>query len=267
MASDAAKAIVKADMAESAKVGARGTPNFFVNGIPVRGALPFERFKPIIDAELKKANALIKKGTKLKDVYAEVMKDAGKPAAPNFKLPTAPAKPKGKVKVDDHPEDMAFGPKSAKVTIYEFSDFQCPFCTKGANVMTQLKKDYGDKIRVVFKNLPLSFHDQAELAARAAHAAGKQGKFWQMHDKLFANNRGLGPEPIKGFAKEIGLDVAKWEKDLNSPATKAKIEADKALANKVGARGTPNFYINGEHIAGAQPVGNFKTIIDKYLAK
>jgi protein-disulfide isomerase len=266
MVSDKVKAQVKKDTAEATKVGARGTPNFFVNGIPVRGALPFDRFKPTIEAELKKANALIKKGTKLKDVYAEIMKDAGK-AAPSFKLPSAPAKPKGPVKVDDHPEDMAFGPKNAKVTIYEFSDFQCPFCSKGAAVVDELKKAYGDKIRVVFKNLPLGFHQHAELAARAAHAAGQQGKFWEMHDVLFKNSRNLGEEPIKGFAKQIGLDMAKWEKDLNSPATKAKIEADKALAGKVGARGTPNFYINGEHIAGAQPVDNFKAIIDKQLKK
>ena len=184
------KDIIKADVAESAKVGARGTPNFFVNGIPVRGALPYERFKPTIEAELKKANALIKKGVKLKDVYAEVMKEAGKPA-PNFKLPNAPAKPKGPIKVDDHPEDMAFGPKNAKVTIYEFSDFECPFCSKGADTITALKKEYGDKIRVVFKNLPLSFHKNAELAARAAHAAGKQGKFWEMSAIVFKNQNYL----------------------------------------------------------------------------
>ena len=266
MESQKVKDIIKADVAESAKVGARGTPNFFVNGIPVRGALPYERFKPTIEAELKKANALIEKGVKLKDVYAEVMKEAGKPA-PNFKLPNAPVKPSGPIKVDDHPEDMAFGPKNAKVTIYEFSDFECPFCSKGADTITALKKEYGDKIRVVFKNLPLSFHKNAELAARAAHAAGKQGKFWEMHDKLFENFRTLGEDSIKGFAKDVGVDFAQWEKDLNSDSTKAKVEADKKLANKVGARGTPNFYINGEHLAGAQPIDRFKAIIDKHLKK
>jgi len=266
MNSEKVKNIVKADVAESAKVGARGTPNFFVNGIPVRGALPYARFKPTIEAELEKADALIKKGVKLKDVYAEVMKEAGKPTA-NVKRPKAPVKPEGPIKVDDHPEDMALGPKSAKVTIYEFSDFECPFCSKAADTMTALKKEYGDKIRVVFKNLPLSFHKHAELAARAAHAAGKQGKFWEMHDKLFANHRTLNEESIKGFAKEIGVNYAKWENDLNSESTKAKIEADKKLAKKVGARGTPNFYINGDHIPGAQPIDRFKAIIDKHLKK
>ena len=88
-----------------------------------------------------------------------------------------------------------------------------------------------------------------------------------MHDKLFDNFRTLGADPIKGFAKELGLDMAKWEKDLNSPSTKAKVEADKKLASKVGARGTPNFYINGEHLAGAQPIDRFKAIIDKHLKK
>jgi protein-disulfide isomerase len=88
-----------------------------------------------------------------------------------------------------------------------------------------------------------------------------------MHDKLFANFRTLGEASIKGFAKEIGVDMAKWEKDLNSDSTKAKVEADKKLANKVGARGTPNFYINGDHLAGAQPIDRFKAIIDKHLKK
>ena len=162
--------------------------------MPVRGALPFESFKTKIDAEIKKANALLKKGTKLKDVYAAIMKDAGKPVGPSFKLPTAPKKPTGPVKIADHPEDMAHGPKNAKVTIYEFSDFQCPFCSKGADAMNQVKKEFGDKVRIVFKNLPLGFHQHAEVAARAAHAAGKQGKFWEMHDVLFKNQRSLGEE-------------------------------------------------------------------------
>jgi protein-disulfide isomerase len=133
--------------------------------------------------------------------------------------------------------------------------------------MTALKKEYGDQIRVVFKNLPLSFHKHAELAARAAHAAGKQGKFWEMHDKLFANYRSLNEASIKGFAKEIGVNYAKWENDLNSESTQAKIEADKKLANKVGVRGTPNFFVNGDPIRGAQPIDRFKAIIDKHLKK
>ena len=266
MNSEKVRNIIKADVTESAKVGARGTPNFFINGIPVRGALPYERFKPIIEAELKKADLLIKKGVNLKDVYAEVMKEAGKPT-PNAKRPDTSVKPTGPVLIEDHPEDMAFGPKSAKVTIYHFSDFECPFCSKGAATMTALKQEYGDQIRVVFKNLPLSFHKHAELAARAAHAAGKQGKFWEMHDKLFANYRSLNEASIKRFAKETGVNYAKWENDLNSESTQAKIEADKKLANKVGVRGTPNFFVNGDHIRGAQPIDRFKAIIDKHLKK
>ena len=165
----------------------------------MRGVL-YERFKLTIEAELKKANDLIKKGIKIENVYAEVMKEAGKPA-PNFKLPTAPVKPAGPVKVDDHPEDMAFGPKNAKVTIYEFSDFECPFCSKGADTIDALKKEYGDKIRVVFKNrrvLP-----QGRRAAARSYAAGKQGKFWEMHDKLFDTARSE-PTPSRASPKSLG---------------------------------------------------------------
>ena len=267
-ASKAVKASVAKDQAEANKIGARGTPNFFVNGVPVRGALPFTAFKPIIDKELKKANALIAKGTPLAKVYSEVMKEAGKPVGNQAKArPNLPKLPKGPVNVKAHPNDASWGDKNAKVTIYEFSDFQCPFCGRGAKTMDEVKKAYPKNVRIVFKNLPLSFHKNAELAARAGVAANNQGKFWAMHDMMFENYKSLEAPNITRYAKEVGLNMARFEKDLNSAATRAKVEADKAEAGRVGARGTPNFYINGEHVAGARPFADFKAKIDAALAK
>jgi protein-disulfide isomerase len=267
-ASPAVKASVAKDQAEANKIGARGTPNFFVNGVPVRGALPFSAFKPIIDKEIKKADALIKKGTPLAKVYAAVMKEAGKPVGGKAKArPQRPAAPKGPVKVNNHPADATWGAKDAKVTIYEFSDFECPFCGRGAKTIDEVKKAYPKNVRVVFKNLPLSFHKNADVAARAGVAANNQGKFWAMHDKMFENYKSLEEPNLLRFAKEVGLNMAKFNKDLNSASTRSKVDADKAEAGRVGARGTPNFYINGEHIAGARPFADFKAKIDAALAK
>jgi protein-disulfide isomerase len=159
------------------------------------------------------------------------------------------------------------GPDTAKVTIVEWSEFQCPFCTRVLPTIEQLRKDYGDDLRVVFKHNPLPMHNRAMAAAKAAEAAGKQGKFWEMHDLLFANQRELTDENFEAWAKEIGLDVAKFKKDMDDPALQKKITADQQLGNKLGARGTPAFFINGRFLSGAQPVDAFKKIIDEEMKK
>jgi protein-disulfide isomerase len=158
------------------------------------------------------------------------------------------------------------GPATAPITIIEFSEFQCPFCSRVNPTMKKIQDTYGDKVRIVFKHNPLPFHKDAPLAARAANAAGKQGKFWPMHDVLFKNMKKLKPADIDGYAKGLGLDMAKFKVDVNSKEAKAAVAADMALAKKVGARGTPNFFVNGEQLTGAQPFSKFKVSIDKQLA-
>jgi protein-disulfide isomerase len=264
-ASKAVKALVAKDQAEANKVGARGTPNFFVNGVPVRGALPFRAFKPIIDKELKKANALMTGNMPLAKVYGEVMKEAGRPVGTPAKA--RPAAPEEQVNVRAHPKDASWGDKNAKVTVYEFSDFQCPFCSRGAKTINEVQKAYPKNVRIVFKNFPLSFHRYADLAARAGVAAHNQGKFWMMHDQLFANSRNLGSAKILGIAQQIGLNMTRFRTDLNSAATIAKVEADKTEAARLGIRGTPNFVINGTKITGAQPFARFKEVIEAALTK
>lgn len=159
------------------------------------------------------------------------------------------------------------GPKDAPITIVEFSDFECPFCSRGMNTMYEVLKNYEGKVRVVFKHLPLSFHKNAEPAARASLAAGKQGKFWEMHDKFFANQRGLNEEFYMSTAKELGLDMAKFKKDYESEEIKKAVQEDMALARKLGISGTPGFSVNGVMVKGAYPYPHFEKIINKWLEK
>ena len=158
------------------------------------------------------------------------------------------------------------GPKDAKITIVEFSDFQCPFCKRGYDTMEKVMKDYPKDVKVVFKNMPLPFHNQAMPAAKAAVAAGKQGKFWEMHDHLFNNQPKLdSPDFYTNAAKEIGADVEKFKKDFADPATEASVKADAELGQKNGIQGTPGFFVNGVAVKGAYPPEHFKMIIERWL--
>ena len=157
------------------------------------------------------------------------------------------------------------GAKQPKVTIIAFSEFQCPFCSRVNPTLDQLVKDYGNDVAVSFRHNPLPFHNNAMIAAIASEAAREQGKFWEMHDKLFANQQALDRPNLEKFAQELGLDMGKFKAALDSGAGKARIQADMALAKQVGANGTPNFFINGRNLVGAQPFEKFKEIIDDEL--
>lgn len=159
------------------------------------------------------------------------------------------------------------GPATATVTVIEFSDFQCPYCDKVQDSLTQVRAAYGDKVRWAFKNLPLEFHPQARPAAYAAMAANKQGKFWEYSKKLWANQQNLGDKFYVQLAQELKLDMTKFEADRKSAAIKAIVDADMKDAQAVEARGTPYFVINGTGLSGALPVEAFKQVIDAELAK
>ena len=133
----------------------------------------------------------------------------------------------------------------AKIDIVEFSDFQCPFCKRVEPTIKRVKDEYGDDVRVVFKHMPLSIHPQAKGAHAAAEAAHKQGKFWEMHDLIFENQRQLNDDAYLSYAKSIGLDIEQFQKDAKSSVVLSKIEADTAEAGKLGVTGTPAFFING----------------------
>jgi protein-disulfide isomerase len=159
------------------------------------------------------------------------------------------------------------GPATAKVTIVEWSDFQCPFCSRVVPTMAELQKAYGDDIRIAFKHNAMAMHNRAKAAAIAAEAAGKQGKFWEMHDLLFANAKELTDENFVKWAGEIGIDVEKFAKDLADPAIAKKVDAHQLQGAKLGARGTPAFFVNGRYLSGAQPAEAFKKLIDEEMKK
>jgi protein-disulfide isomerase len=150
-----------------------------------------------------------------------------------------------------------------------FSDFQCPFCSRVEPTVKQFMDKYQGKVRLTWRNYPLPFHQNAMPAAEAAMAAADQGKFWEMHDKLFANQQALDRASFEKYAQEIGLDVGKFKNALDSGKEKEKIQADVAYANGLpgGGMGTPTFFINGHKIAGAYPLDEFSKIIDGELAK
>ena len=153
------------------------------------------------------------------------------------------------------------GPKDAKVKIVEFSDYQCPFCGQADVLLTQVLSKNPD-VEFVYKNFPLtSIHPNALPAAKAALAAGKQGKYWEMHDLLFKNQRALGADQLKDYAKQAGLDVGKWEKDMNSPEVVDQINAEMREAQAAEVRGTPTLFINGKRVQN-RSVDGLQQMID-----
>ena len=158
-------------------------------------------------------------------------------------------------------------PKNPALDVVIFSDFQCPFCSRVEPTLKQMEKEYGGKVKFTWKNYPLPFHNNAEPAAEAAMAAGAQGKFWEMHDKLFANQQQLDRPALEKYAQELGLNMAKFKSDLDASKYKSTIEAETKEGSAVGVSGTPAVFINGRKIAGAYPFETFKKIVDEELAK
>jgi protein-disulfide isomerase len=147
--------------------------------------------------------------------------------------------------------DPVIGPENAKVTIVEFSDFQCPYCAQAVIQARAILEKYPNDVRLVFKQFPLDTHTQSFLAAQAAVAAHAQGKFWQMHDKLYGNYRAISPQNILVWAKEIGLDMQKFIADVDGGKYKQAVENEVAQGEVAGVQGTPSFFFNGRRYSGA----------------
>ncbi|HTV24693.1 MAG TPA: thioredoxin domain-containing protein [Polyangiaceae bacterium] len=159
----------------------------------------------------------------------------------------------------------SFGPENAKVTIVEFSDFQCPFCTRAASVVHQIREKYADKVRFVFRQYPLPMHGDAHLAAQAALAAHQQGKFWEFHDLLFANQRALTRPSLEDYAKQVNLDVPRLKKALDDQSLKAAVDADVKLGEEVNVSGTPTLFINGKRVPNPTEFAPVAQLIDAAL--
>ncbi|MBU1197836.1 DsbA family protein [Candidatus Micrarchaeota archaeon] len=187
------------------------------------------------------------------------------PAVPPAQAPAAPAQPgdlPSSIKLEGRP---SWGNENAPVTIVEYSDFQCPFCSR---FFTQTEAPLGEeyvntgKVRFVYKHFPLrSIHPNAQKASEATECAFDQGKFWEMHDIIFNNQNAIGVDALKGYAEELGLDIQRFNECLDSGEKEAIVEADLQEGLAHGVQGTPAFFVNNQFVSGAQPYTVFQQIL------
>ncbi|MBI2482641.1 DsbA family protein [Candidatus Uhrbacteria bacterium] len=196
--------------------------------------------------------------------------DTGTAAAPT--APTAPsgaapdAAPSGPVNITVTDDDHIRGNPNAKVTIVEWSDFQCPFCSRFHPTVRQAMSEYGDKVRWVYRHFPLeSIHPNARPAAEASECASEQGKFWEYADKLFEQQDALGPDLYKRIAKDLKLNEKQFNDCVTSRKYQKKVEGQEQSGLAIGVRGTPASYVNGMEVPGAVPYAQLKSLIEQAL--
>jgi protein-disulfide isomerase len=255
----------------SKTLGVTGTPTFFVNGRRVQGAQPAEVFTRVIDERLAAARALIQRGVRPSRVYEESIA-AGLPsvaaaldedhacAEPGCNGRDEPPAVGSAVETVPTAGDPSRGPTSAAFTLIVFSDYQCPFCKRAEPIIRSFEQAHMGDVRVVFKNKPLPMHENARLAAKAALAAEQQGRFWEYHDALFAHQTALDGASLERYATDLGLDVRRFDRDLDDPRLDARIEADVADADALKVVGTPTLFVNGHRVVGAQPLEKLETL-------
>jgi protein-disulfide isomerase len=248
------------DLAEDLK--AQGTPHFFINGVRLAGAQPIEKFKARIDEERDKARARLGRGVRLSDLYDDIMRDGRAPPPPERKVVKAPSA-----------SSATRGPASAPVVIQVWSDFQCPFCKRGAANLAEVEKEFTGSVRIVWRHLPLSFHPNAEQAAEAAEEVLAQkgaASFWKYHDRLFeaqADPGGLERPNLEKLAAALGVNLVRFNAALDSGRHRAKVAADADAARDAGIDGTPTFAINGYVLHGAEPTRVMRRAIRRALAE
>ncbi|HXH74335.1 MAG TPA: DsbA family protein [Bacteriovoracaceae bacterium] len=223
--------------------------------------IPAEHINPQVREKIKNYLGMERKKVSVDSWLAEQTKKT--PVEVYIPKPRRPTFP---VEVGTAP---SAGDQDAKVTIVEFSDFQCPFCAKGADILNQIKKKYGNKVRVAFKNFPLPFHNHAEKAAVASLCANEQGadKFWKMHDEMFAHQDALDPEGLKKTAKKIGLKTPDFDKCLDENKYLAEVQKQMEEGKTLKVKSTPTFFVNGQLINGAQAIDVFSDLIDEEMTR
>ena len=164
------------------------------------------------------------------------------------------------------PDDAVSGPMDAPIQIVEFSDFDCPYCQRATDTLAELKEAFGNQIRFVYKDFPLPSHPNAFKAAEAGRCAKDQGKFWELHDKMFASQGALDPDSLKLYAAELGLDAAAFSLCLDEGRHAGRVQRDMAIGASYGVSSTPTLFVNGRLVAGAMPLGFFEELIREELA-
>jgi protein-disulfide isomerase len=266
------KTQMEADASIADDFATSGTPHFFINGRKVTGAQPVEVLQKVVTEELARARLEQAKGTAPAALYDALIKDGEGPTPPQRKTVTLPSQ-----------AAPSKGGANAKVTIIEFSDFQCPFCARAEDALKQVSATYGDRVKLSWRHMPLPMHPQADLAAQASVEAFQQRGatgFWKMHELLYANQatpRGLERDALDRYARTVGLDMVRWATVMDAQTHHTAVEADAKAARDAGISGTPGFLIvvnakagaplDGYFLSGAQPFMKFKKLIDRALAE
>ena len=280
---------VEDDAAVAKTVGVTGTPTSYVNGIKLSGVQTLAQFQHVIDDELPKVRLRLSSGSRPDRIYVERSKDnigtswpppapsglglAGTGTVPTPSTTSTYAPPTvtatiHRVAVGTSP---VLGKKDALVTLVEFADFQCPFCLRAETTLAALRAEYGDKLRIVWKNNPLPFHIHAVPAAELAlEARDEKGDsvFWRVHDDIYASQRaGLEVADLVRIAHAAGVNESKVRDAIATGKHQPIIDADASLSRRVGATGTPTFFVNGRMISGAQSQATFEAVIDAELKR
>jgi protein-disulfide isomerase len=220
---------VRESVAEGEALGVDATPTFFLNGQKVSGMQSLQDMEQRVRVALHEPEP----ATKREEMVAANSPVRGSPDSP--------------------------------VTIVEYADFQCPYCSKAEYPLEQVLREYPGKVKLVYKNFPLDFHENAMPAARAALAAGEQGKFWEMHDLIFSHQSSITHDDLFAMAKGLGLDMDRFARDFDSDRVRGAIDADRAEGRKRGVDGTPTFYVDGAEMVGAIGSAQFEAMIDRSL--
>jgi protein-disulfide isomerase len=231
--------IIERDLAEARGLGVTSAPTLFINGRRMVGQQGYPSLEAVIET-------LLSGIPKSQRVQEEVISSG---PAQAINLENAPS----------------VGTTKAPISLVEFSDFECPFCAETVPVIRQLLLAYPDQVYFAFKHYPLPMHKESALAHEAALAANEQGKFWEMHDLLFAMQDKLKREDLIADAVQLKLDIPRFTKDLDSHRFKPTVESDRQEGNRLGVDGTPFFFINGHAISGAVDLPTFKQLIDSAL--
>ncbi len=213
--------------------------------------------------QVKSQVARVMKDERAKEAYASHIAALRKAGEVQLALPDV--RPPAKA-IDIPATTPTFGPADAPVTIVEFSDFECPYCARAVPAIDGIKAQYGDKVRFAFRHFPLSFHAQARPAAKYAHCATAQDKFWKVHDGIFESQRDLSEGSLRAIAQKAGLNMSKLDACLADAATEQAIDADMEAGRLAGVEGTPSFYVNGRPYDGAISAEGFARVIEAELA-
>jgi len=224
----------------------------------VEKRIPDNQITPDVKERIYAYLKNIKKQDLINEYVTKLTK--GKPVEVYFK------KPKIEVAVEVG-QAPVYGNSNAPITVIEFSDFQCPFCSRGAESVSQIKKKYGSQVRIAFRHFPLPMHQQARAVAEASMCVNEQGteKFWKFHDIAFKGQDKLAKADLEKYAKEAGADPKKFVECFDAKKYASYVQKDIEYGEKIGVKSTPTFFVNGQLVSGALPIDSFSDIINEEL--